>query len=424
MNPYLAALVRSPYSPRFGDISLARTTPDAATQPPRLYAAFSSRGGILHDEEAAKTLRGAGYSVVRDNLNAEEHAWLQANARTWQGKPPVGWFFSCEGTDTREGGSWICRNSGSSGATEDPGAVVTQQSLAEARSDDLVSRADLLPIAEAMGVRPNQLPSNLNIQYVGGTGTGGYTNPQFAAALGAVQAWYSMGRGLSRLASAEKAGVTLSPSARAVMTRGYRVRAKYAQPVSQFVAENPQYKEDERYEAAQFGLVPAAAVPFWAAFVKPAIFLGATVIFCGTIVYAVRMLAGSAPEIQEANNLVWNENTKTTEGLRNCAAGSQGEGIFARRICERALRTERGQVPSMGSPAGDFADIAKYTGVGIAAIAGIYLLGPFVKTFAEGARERGQARRQRRAIERQDQKLLAGPKKQVFDAQFEVIDAA
>ena len=409
MNPYLMALVQS-RSTSYGNdpIGLGRVTPDANTQPPRLYSAFASGGGILHNQEAATGLQSAGFSIVGSQLDSTEAAYLRGINTAWEGKN-YGWFFSCEGEMDKTGGNWSCRHS----APGEPALTVDTMPTSEALSGDIVNRAELRPSREIMGRMPTTITT------IAGGGDTGWSNEQFVKAVAAVQSWYSLGRGLERLHQAQKAGVSVSPNALAVITRGAKTRARFAQPVAKFVGEYSQYQQSERYGDAEDSL--------GAAWVPAAIWAGSIVVVALTMYACVRLLAGNTEEIQAANNEVWALNSSNTQALRDCVT-DPSKGFFEKRVCTRALNIERGAVPQTEPTAQAIAGLTKNIMWVALAGAGVYMAGPFVRSAAQGMAERGKARRQRRAAEQQtgrqqserQQKRLS--KQQALDVQFQLIE--
>jgi hypothetical protein len=407
MNPYLMALVQSRTTSYGNDpIGLGKVTADANTQPPRLYSTFASGGGILHNKDAATGLQASGFSIVGSQLDSAEAAYLRGINSAWEGKN-YGWFFSCEGGMEKTGGNWTCRHS----APGEPAITVETMTTAEARQGDIVDRAELRPAAEIMG----RMPSHVTV--IGGGGDTGWTNEMFAGAVAAVQSWYSLGRGLERLHMAKKAGVVFPPSAEAVITHGYRTRARIAQPVSAFIGKYPQYKQSDNFGDDSIGVEAVTASLVWA---------GVTVFVALTAYAFMHKLSSEAPEIQAANNEVWLLNSAQTQALRDCVT-DPSKGFFEKRVCTKALNVERGAIPQTEPTAQAIAGLAK-NAMYIALVgAGVYMAGPFVRSAAQGMAERGKARRQRRTAEQQagrqserQQKRLS--KQQALDVQFQLIE--
>ena len=393
MNPYLLSLVFGPRYSRFGDTALAFTkvAPNSATQPSRLYAVFATQGGVTHNEDAAKSLQGAGFSVVGDSLDASEQAFLQhTNPAAWSGVT-YAWFWECTGT---RGPGLSCTH---------PEGITSQTTpLSEAMSTGIVSRKDLRAVEQVTG--RGQIGT---VTVEGGTGL--WTWEDLGKAVATVKAWYSLKRGLERMRATRAAGIPLSPGSAAVEAHGLKVLASIAQPVDMFVKEYPQYKESMGADSAEAGFGAAQ----W---VIPAIWAVTAISVTLTMYAAVANLAGNTERVQEANNDVWKENTLATQVLRDCIVDTN-RGFFEKRQCQKALDLERGAVPQTTPTVAGIADAAGAVMGLMIAGAAIYLGAPLVKSFAAGAKERMDERRESRAAEKQ-----AAAQQQIVAQQFPALE--
>jgi hypothetical protein len=395
MNPYLLSLVSGPRYSSFGvdepAYSFRSLRPDPEVQPARLYSLFSVGGGVTFDENAAKAIRGSGFAVVGDNLDAAEKAYLQhVQPGKWD-DVTYAWFWECTGT--RSTTEIACNH---------PEGVTTQVlPVSEARSTAIVSAADLRPAEDVAG------KGKVGTVVVG-AGTGLWTWEEFGKAIQTVRAWYGIRRSLEVIHLAKKGGVALPRRTAGVEAKALRILAKYAQPVAGIVKEYPQYEERFGAEEDEFGIAHAV----WLYSIGLTVFVGLT------LRSMVKMTAGGAVETQAMNLELVTLTTEITGPLRDCIT-DPSKGWFEKRACRKALESERkAQTAALGTPAVEgIADTAgAIMGLMIAGAA-IYLGAPIVKGFAEGAKDRMDERRERRVAEKQ-----AAAQQQVVAQQFPALE--
>ena len=368
---------RASYGAQAGLAIFDPATLNATTTPPAIYALIKNEGFVLWERATVSELARRGYSTLQYEVTPADATWLASNAKGWvdAGSPRLVYFATCPG-----GGTFDAQGLPVCGGPPIPGVV----EVAPKPGSNPCS-VDSLPESIDGEVRVGQLEAAKRLappgatvcfRYFGGTPT--VSDAQKGSARDTVLAYDRLLRAVEQVETQRKiSGRTFTPAQQNAVNGARVWLATYAQPVEKarpflFPSGSPNRRAPVRGPTrAHFGLEPLTA--FVLTVLAIAVVAGAVAWLADAKVreQAIQlrrdMHASMLPMIQELTACAQDVN-RTPAQRQSCADQLKNLSDLAGNV-----------VPDVDGGATDWAQLAKYSVIGVGIVAGVYLVGPAVR---------------------------------------------
>lgn len=356
---YMLALVpRMAGTSIFGAIqaSIVSLVPNPKNQPRRIYALLATGGGVIHREDVAQALAGAGFTVTKFKPSSEEKAYLVQQNKAFA-KAGSMWAVSCD-----KGPVFLTEQGRRCGPP--PGLVAIDE--AKALSMEMATQNDLQEPYRHVD------PRAITGYVFYGMKAGELPTPALLLrAIDTVRRLEAVRAHIDALQARQRqSGIPMAPPVEARIARAARTLATFAQPVAELRRGYGPLR-DKLVAAGAPGADKLPTDPF-PRFGEPvtlsASTIGAIALVAVIVVAAsaaVIVLAYSWTQVVAAQTELDKADVEQRDQLMSCVQDSS-KNYMQRLHCKRALHEitvqskERRKRAEDANPFGDLADAMKY----------------------------------------------------------------